>query len=355
MNIWVFGSGNGNTYSENSRALFEYVSKNQKSIQTVWLTNKKELRNTIRSKGYNAHTFYSFSGIKYAILAESLVISNSFLDISLVSYIFSRRKKIIQLWHGTPLKVLENMKWNPMKRVLINMFLKVIGRECDIVFSATDQNVDAYIRNFNVDKTKIKITGQPRNDFLFSKVQSEKTDVWYVPTFREFDSSYDGFAAYGFNIKVMDEFLGKNNARLNLKLHPVDAGKFNNYAQQFKDLSNIRVVNPDNFYLELSSASVLLTDYSSVYFDFLLLDRPIIFTAFDLKRYKEVRNFYYDYDSVTPGRKAANWNEVMLELKRLFDGKDSWKAQRRVINDRFNKYKDNNSSERAYKEVIGMP
>jgi CDP-glycerol glycerophosphotransferase (TagB/SpsB family) len=351
--IWVFGSGNGKNYADNSRALFEYVSANEQSVYPVWLTGEKSIRDAIRSKGLIAYTFYSPKGIYCALMSKTLVLTNSFLDISLICYLLPRSKFIAQLWHGTPLKVLENMAWTWKKSLLIKTFLRYVGRDCDLVFSATPLNQDAFIKNFKVTKDRIKVTGQPRNDWLLSRPKSSpgRRKIWYVPTFREFDMSYDFFESNGFKPEELNEFLKANNAELILKLHHVDAGKFSKYTEQLGPLSNIYVANPDNLYEELVDADIMITDYSSVYFDFLLLNRPIIFSAFDYKKYKKIRNFYYDYASVTPGPRAENWNDVKVCLRQLFDGKDQWVDERKDVNDKFNTYQDSGSSRRVFQEL----
>jgi len=243
------------------------------------------------------------------------------------------------------------MEWPSSKKLLINIFLFYIGRDCDIVFSATELNIPMYMNNFRVKKSQIAVTGQPRNDYLFKHVtKPKKKEIWYVPTFREFDTEYDFFQANNFDPQRMDAFLRKNNAHLYLKLHHVDANKFDKYTANLKTLKNISVAKPDNLYEALGNASILLTDYSSVYFDYLLLDKPIIFTCFDYETYKRKRDFYYDYAEVTPGPKVSNWPEVIEQLDLLFKG-DDWHKSRAKVNNRFNKYQDAFSSKRVFKTI----
>ena len=72
------------------------------------------------------------------------------------------------------------------------------------------------------------------------------------------------------------------------------------------------VINKDaDPYVFLKMADVLITDYSSIYFDYLLLDRPIIFFDYDLKEYlNDSRELYFDYDEFTPGEKVSNYHEL---------------------------------------------
>jgi CDP-glycerol glycerophosphotransferase (TagB/SpsB family) len=104
---------------------------------------------------------------------------------------------------------------------------------------------------------------------------------------------------------------------------------------------------PDIYPL-LRESAVLITDYSSVYFDYLLLDRPIIFAPFDLQLYTTAeRELFYDYDQVTPGPKAKDWPDVLRLLREAMQN-DSWSDERRKVCTRFNKFKDSNNSERVF-------
>ena len=96
---------------------------------------------------------------------------------------------------------------------------------------------------------------------------------------------------------------------------------------------------------------MLVTDYSSVYFDFLLLDRPILFAPFDLDEYRTRRNFYYEYDDVTPGPKARTWTEVMNQLDLVLEGVDAHKDDRKRVRDKFNKHQDAGSSARVAEKI----
>lgn len=350
--LWIFGSGNGQTYADNSRALFEHINAQEPGVRAVWLTSSPRLLAAIREQGYEAYLMNSAKGRWLALTAKVVVISNSFLDVGVPSYAWlPRRKKIIQLWHGTPLKVLENKVWSIKQKLLIHTFLAYIGRDCDMVISATPLNEAAYIRNFRVDKKAIKITGQPRNDWLFKKQPSGIRRIWYIPTFRDYDEHYDFFGPNGFDPQAVNDFLTAHDAELHLKLHHVDKQKFATYFESFKNLSNIFISDPENLYTALGAADILLTDYSSVYFDFLLTGRPVIFTPFDYTQYKKDRDFYYEYDDVTPGPKARNWTEVITHLQDILAGKDLYDKQRRAINDTFNTFQDDKSSQRVAKVI----
>ena len=111
----------------------------------------------------------------------------------------------------------------------------------------------------------------------------------------------------------------------------------------------------DDIYNKLQEFNFLITDYSSIYFDYLLLDRPIIFTPFDIKEYiNQDREMYYLYDDVTPGPKAENWTQALKCIDQAFFSEDNFKDAREKICNRFHKFCDDNSSIRVYNEIENL-
>ncbi|CDG65347.1 MAG: hypothetical protein PWQ15_982 [Methanobacterium sp.] len=111
-------------------------------------------------------------------------------------------------------------------------------------------------------------------------------------------------------------------------------------------------INQD-VYKILPFTDYLITDYSSVYFDYMLLNKPIIFAPFDIDDYiKNDREFYYNYNDVTPGPKAYNWKEVLKYINKIVREPNRYKDQRKIINQKFNKYNDNKNCQRVVNEII---
>ena len=81
---------------------------------------------------------------------------------------------------------------------------------------------------------------------------------------------------------------------------------------------------------------ILVTDYSSIYIDFLLLQKPLIFLPYDKEEYLNKRGFNFDYDKVTPGHKPTNMKDLMIFIQQIFNGVDEFKNDRNIINKYFN-------------------
>ena len=166
-----------------------------------------------------------------------------------------------------------------------------------------------------------------------------------MPTWRDYE-----FNVFGddFKPEYFNQFLKDNKILFVIKIHPNEIKKYKNKL----NYSNIVFWEIKDAYPYLSNFDVLLTDYSSIYFDFLILNKPIIFTPFDFEKYSKKNGFYYNYNSVTPGPKAKNWEEVIKIMRELLSGIDNYKEKRLEINKEFNKFTDNNNSERVYMEIL---
>ena len=97
---------------------------------------------------------------------------------------------------------------------------------------------------------------------------------------------------------------------------------------------------------------VLITDYSSIFYDFLVLDRPVIFSPFDLEEYQRIdRELYENYTDAVPGPVCKNWNEVIIELEKYFSNEDSYQTERKSVFNQFFKYSDKQNSERIINTI----
>lgn len=353
-NIWVFGSWSGRYYNDNAKYLYEYILDEKIELRPVWITDRKNVLKKLRDENKECYMFYSFKGIFLCLIAKVLIVTDSWGDLPVWAYIFPWNKKIVQLWHGTLLRKVNLKVGSKLRNAWRKLFIMYLRREYDLVISGTDKNKGIFLDLFNTKN--IVVTGQPRIDGLFlykgllRNKYLDKKIIMYLPTWR--DNSFKLFNNKSkFNIKAIDRFLEKNKMFLIIKIHPYDLHKYNSLPKA----KNIEfTTNMDDVYMYLSDVDILLTDYSSVYFDFLLLNRPIIFVPFDRKEYEMQHGFYYNYEDVTPGVKAQDWHEITDQIKMLIDGKDKFELERIKINKIFNKFYDDKNSQRVYKEILKL-
>ena len=350
-NIWVFGAWFGEKYADNSKALFEFVNNNDKEIFAVWLTQSKIVFKYLKLKGMNVHYTYSLKGYYYSAIAKFVFVSTGMHDIN--RFVSSNNIKV-QLWHGTPLKkIMYDVGSGPTVSELL-LFFKQIFMPFDFnnykyLLSSTN-NINDSLNSAFLDKIEnIIIKGYPRNDQLFSC--NKESLITFLPTHRGEGNGGIQKIFNSFDSIKIDSFLMKNNYKLKIKPHFYDLDNVNIIESKV-----ISVIKEDiDLYELLSKTDILITDYSSVYFDFLLLDRPIIFTPFDMKEYlNKDRELYYNYNDVTPGPKCKDWNEVMNEIEKLMNGEDNYRKERKKTNNDFNKYQDGNSSKRVYEFFKNM-
>jgi len=365
-NIWVFGTGLGENYNDNSKYLFEYVINNnggKSKIRPIWLTKNKTILETLKKEGKEVYLFHSVKGLFYSLVSGVVIVSFSWIDLPLTSFIL-RKKKVVQLWHGTPFRKVDFKSGSLFEKLLKVIFLSYLGREFDLVLVATPKVIEIHrLKNVsNIDEEKIKVTGSPRTDILhknyghFAFLKQGKTEkvFLYLPTWRHYRHNlFD--AKYGFNFARINNFLHKNRSYLVVKVHPEEFKKYKKLNRLNNSRSRIIFTFVEDIYPFMKSVDCLLTDYSSVYFDFLILDKPIIFLPFDMEEYvKDNHGFYYDYDWVTAGPKTQNWIETLTEMKKIILGKDKYKKQRRIIDKLFNTYSDGNNSKRVFNEICNV-
>lgn len=104
-----------------------------------------------------------------------------------------------------------------------------------------------------------------------------------------------------------------------------------------------------DLYEVLGATDLLITDYSSVYFDYLLLDKPIIFTPVDYKEYEENRGFLLSpYEEWTPGPKAITQKSLQMKIEEELKNKNQYQKMRRNIKGRVHQYQDAKSIQRVW-------
>lgn len=191
-------------------------------------------------------------------------------------------------------------------------------------------------------------------DSIINDVPYEvKKIVLYTPTHRDHFSNKLGIAqtiiGFDFDISSFDEFLQQNNILIICKLHPkLHPGKLNDNLPP-----SIRVHSANQRYglcelMRLSDA--LMTDYTSGYFDYLLLDKPVIFNIFDFESFNSTRGIMFDpVESIMAGEVVTDEKTLRKALKCLDDNYKRYKEKRNVIKDLFFAFQDAKNCERVFK------
>ena len=339
--IWLFSSTDNSHYNYNSRYLFEYVKENLPEITPLFVINDPELRNSLSSK-YGKQYFIETENIQG--IRQALSAGVWFTSAGLPAYGTGLHKKrlIINLWHGVPLKKIALLDPNLKKAARI-YFKKIFSENYTCILTTSHELIPLMARSFAVSEDKIKVWGQPRNDGLFQKNDCREIlgqlfpdlpkytkTVLYAPTFRDY-GQVQLFPFKDFDQKQLEAFLDEKNMLLFIRTHVAEQGSAAPYlGKRIRFLGNEQAEDVTGI---LNIFDCLITDYSSIYIDYLLTDKPMIFLPYDRQQYLDGRGMNFDYDDVTPGPKPETFNDF---LDALSPKEDFWKSERTRVNRLFN-------------------
>lgn len=278
-----------------------------------------------------------------------------------------------QLWHGNGFKNVGLI--NPRaqignKGVIGNTIDRYVGLypKYDIVVFCSQHQEKARAAAF--DYRHSLINGQPRNDILFARdsildeIGSDAVAlarmreahargmkvVLYSPTWRPKNEVQPLDAI---RLDAIAQMAERENFLFVYKLHAKDKFK----PGKGSALESPNVVEYDkraDIYPAMGFADCMITDYSSIYLDYIILDRPIIFFPYDLENYIAVRGFAHDYDDVTPGEICRDQSALEMAIRKVVEGaEDAWTAERKQVMDLFYDYVDGQSSERLLAHMRG--
>ena len=338
-------------FCDNTRAVFERMVKLNlnKKYKLVWFVSDDKLFSDVKIKnvlfiGENKRIKRLF----YNFFAKYIIDCNRFIRKR------NKHQLRIHLTHGTPLK-------------LASVYCGMAG-EIDWLIQISDYFTKYNEELFNIDKSRIITTGFPRNDILLDKknnysfspnIKRNKTICWF-PTYRNHKDHLSGKKMFPFGIPTIDnkskleqlnEVLKKESVLLVIKFHPAEDTSFIKKC----NLSNIKLINDESFsqkhltlYHYLGNIDAMITDYSSVYYDFLLTDKPIGIAVPDINEYKKNNTIIYDnYEDYIVGEYIYNFDDLIKFVRNVSKNKDISYKDRVAKKKIYQKYCDENASNRV--------
>ncbi|MBM7644924.1 CDP-glycerol glycerophosphotransferase (TagB/SpsB family) [Scopulibacillus daqui] len=321
-NVVIFESFHGKQYSCNPRAIYEYLSSNHPEYKMYWSVDKRYAK-TFEESHVPIIKRFSFRWFSLMPRAQYWVI-NSRLPLWMPK---PKHTTYLQTWHGTPLKKLaEDIDEVHMPEVTTEVYkenFKIATRKWDYLISPNAYSTKIFRRAFQFDKEIIE-SGYPRNDFLYKEnneqtikkikekcgLPLDKKVLLYAPTWR--DDQFYAKGRYKFDLDLdlhkMQKQLGHDYIIV-LRMHYLvsenfDLSPFQGFAYDFSHHEDIR-----ELYL---ISDLLITDYSSVFFDYANLYRPMIFFVYDIEHYRDkLRGFYFDFEKEAPGPLVKTTDEVI--------------------------------------------
>jgi len=211
-------------------------------------------------------------------------------------------------------------------------------------------------RCFLLDPRKIILVGHPRNDHLVNGVNTGITNkilpnlpeysklILYCPTYRR-NGSIRFFPFDDFDIDHLNRYLDENRIVILTRGHVQDdciSSTFN--SKRIIELGQNLVEEINDILPEID---ILITDYSSIYFDYLLCNKPCIFIPYDRDEYERNVGFLFDdYDYWTPGRKVLTYDEFLRSIKEILSGTDIYKEKREEMRNIFHYHQNGDSGKK---------
>lgn len=350
----VFEAYMGKKYACSPKALYQAMLKNPEyaSWKKIWAVREPEKYKFLEENSNTQVVAYRRSAYYQACARAKYWVTNSRMPRELYQ---KKGQEYIQCWHGTPLKklgfdleVYAEEKGN-LKEVQENYAAE--AKRVTHMPSPSPFYTEKMISAFHLDaygKEQVLVEkGYPRNDELFlakeediRRIRTEleipegKKVILYAPTWRE--TEHIPGEAYTYRLHVDFErwrqILGEQYLIL-FRTHYFISSQFDFSSLEgfVKNVSGFDDVN--KLYLV---SDALITDYSSVFFDFANLNRPILFYMYDFEKYKhEMRDFYLDME-VLPGPIVKKQDELLEYLKKLDDLEQQYKNVYQAFNERFN-------------------
>lgn len=362
--IWIFSDFlSGQKFSQNKRYLFQHLaSEHAETTRPIWLTKSPELYERLSEKRYEVYKADSIKARYYTLRAKYIPIDSG---PGPIPWWCTGGGTVIQMSHGIPLKADNSSSKDSRLTKLFSWqsadYAVFSSKYCEEhVQQYIDSGTGAGFINTGLSEGTSIYTGYPKPDAVVNsdigtidgidtnrdQLDIDQSDVviGYFPTRREgYGLDFDTI----FDVGRTEEFLQRNGAKLLIKPHrQLDIG------EGIIVSDSIQLISSDtDSHQFLTEIDILITDYSSIYFDFLLLDRPVIFYTPDYSTYEEIRGVLPNYENITAGPRVNNFEELLKQLEPNVEGIDEYAKQRQKIRDRFFKYADGNACERIFEKV----
>ena len=364
-----FSSFNGKYYTDSPKAIYLYMKNNPefKDYKFVWAFTEPENYKELEDE----HTILVKQNTKkyeeYLAKSKYWIINHRIYD-----YIYPKKEQVyVQCWHGTPLKRLGcDLQKTENALNTLNEVKKKWHREAqkvDFVISPskfTTEKLSSALDLKSVNKEDCMIEqGYPRNDFLYNYTEDDvkrikekigidkinKKIILYAPTFR--DNQHQAGVGYTYKTEVdfdklqkelQDEYIILFRAHYFVS-NSFDFEKYKGFIYNVSDIDDV-----NETYIV---SDILITDYSSVFFDYANLKRPMLFYMYDFEEYKdEMRGFYIDINEL-PGEITKTEDELIKAIKNIknFEYTEKYKK----FNEKFNYLDDGQAAKRTVEKIMG--
>ena len=333
--VWAFGSAFG--LADGALALLRAARRLQPSLRLVWLVGTEQQAVQARSLGIEWVAKDSSAGFDTTAGAGVVAITHGFGDVNRFAL---GGATIAQLWHGSPLKKLHAdssaalalgpLSGVPAARTLMRQAYRRGTRRISVLPVAADTFVPWMCSAFDLSPQQGRVLGEPRTDVLFAGPPAGRRAaardllqravpglggrrvVLYAPTWR--DGEPDPGIPTQRQWRRIDAWCEATDSVLLVRPHPLGVGSYTHNSRYVHLVPPTLL--PESMPL-LWGVDTLITDYSSMLFDFAVTGGPMVFLAPDLEHSAATRGLYPDYAQITGGRWRTDWDGVLDRLERL--------------------------------------
>lgn len=347
----VFGSNTGEYASGSPKSLYDHIRSEHEDYMVYYYLpfgGSMKIMETLR---YVIKVLPKFLGARFLVASHP---TNDFFPFG-----WSRRKKLVNLWHGTPLKSLFYADSGESESNLKE--IKKLADKTSLFPVSSKLEAALITECFLLDPRRIVYTGHPRNDVLLKETEKRLPSmvdlpehnkiILYCPTYRR-DGTSKFFPFKDFDMEHLKNYLEEKNFVILIRGHV-----YNELDESERELFSDRIIDfgfdrCNDVNSILGEVDVLITDYSSIYIDYLLLDRPCLFVPYDLDEYMSNRGLLLDdYNFWAPGAKINTYKEFIGALNDIGLGIDDYKDKRREISLQFHYSDKGNASENIFKWI----
>ena len=338
--VILINSFGGKKYDDSPKVIFEYMKTKEKydKYKIYWAFDNPEKFEIEKAEKIKTNS------LKYFIIAlkAKYWITNSSLEKGLK---FKNKKTIyINTWHGTPIK--------KMGKDAPNTAFQFKTSKYDVMYAQSKYDIDVFSNAFELPKDIFALVGLPRNDELFNvnkreieeirkklKIPEDKKVILYAPTFREYNRDKNGcIIAPPIDLKKWKNKLSENYIvlfRAHYEVNNVLGIKNDDFIYNVTDYSNLNEL--------MKISDILISDYSSIMFDYSILKRPIFSYAYDYKEYKLKRGMYIDIKTELPNGICEKEDELLERIVNC-----NFEEEKNKTEKFFKKYIQNDGNARKY-------
>jgi CDP-glycerol glycerophosphotransferase (TagB/SpsB family) len=370
--LWVFGNAHG--FIDNPQYLFEYVNYSSADIHCIWLARDTHTRDKVRKAGYSSETIKSLRGIYFAFRARVGVVANGASDINRAvgPSIF-----LVNLWHGTPIKkILMDCEAEKIHVPIIgkpiswlSTFIYKKSLSCVDLLPTPSEHFSKIMANaFRIPIERAPVTGYARTDVILDKKQNQnhlydniiniindpniKNIIFYAPTWRRPGVKLIDLLPQ-YKPTIWSNIYETYKAQLFVKYHPFTSDKDIKVYNDILIKSGATIV-PSTIDVNrlLPFVSILISDYSSIVFDFALLNKPIYIIKSMSDVLHNIDGYYENIDDHINDSIVSGFNELQDIIPiTINNGLLPTLATQRFASKHYTQYRDTNNCYRIFEEI----